>query len=150
VKYTENQNDRDRKQLTGAATYFLDTKRGSHTIRFGGEMYLESQWGGRTQNVGGNIEHIYNNGVSSSVVFGIPTALSVSGLEASDNGDLLVVNKLDQQDFFVNDTWSMGRVTVNAGLRWDRYRGWMPEQRQIAFPIGTPLSNGCAAASAAA
>jgi hypothetical protein len=137
--HTENQNDRDRKQLTGAATYFLDTKRGSHTIRFGGEMYLESQWGGRTQNVGGNIEHIYNNGVSSSVVFGIPTALSVSGLKASDNGDLLVVNKLDQQDFFVNDTWSMGRVTVNAGLRWDRYRGWMPEQRQIAFAIG-PVS----------
>jgi carboxypeptidase family protein len=137
--HTENQNDRDRKQLTGAATYFLDTKHGSHTFKFGGEMYLESQWGGRTQNVGGNIEHIYNNGVSSQVVFGIPTALAVSGLKASDNGDLLVVNKLDQQDMFVNDTWSMGRVTLNLGMRWDRYRGWMPEQRQIAFSIG-PVS----------
>jgi hypothetical protein len=38
----ESQNDRDRKQLTGAATYFLDTKKGSHTFRMGGEMYLES------------------------------------------------------------------------------------------------------------
>jgi hypothetical protein len=137
--HTENQNDRDRKQLTGAATYFLDTKRGSHTFKFGGELYLESQWGGRTQNVGGNIEHIYNSGVSSQVVFGIPTALSVSGLKASDNGDLLVVNKLDQQDLFLNDTWSMGRVTLNLGVRWDRYRGWMPDQRQIAFAIG-PVS----------
>ena len=62
--HTENQNDRDRKQLTGAATYFLDTKTGSHTFKFGGEVYRESQWGGRTQNVGGNIEHIYNNGVA--------------------------------------------------------------------------------------
>jgi len=137
--HTENQNDRDRKQLTGAATYFLDTKAGSHTVKFGGEVYLESQWGGRTRNVGGNIEHIYNNGVASQVIFGIPTALCACGLKASDNGDLLVVNKLDQQDLFVNDTWAFGRVTLNLGARWDRYRGWMPEQRQIAFAIG-PVS----------
>ncbi len=141
--HAQSQNDRDRKQLTGAATYFLDTRRGSHTIKLGGEMYLESQWGGRQQNVGGNIEHIYANGVSSTVVFGIPTALSVSGLKASDNGDLLVVNKLDQQDIFVSDTWSLGRVTLNLGLRWDRYRAWMPDQRQIAFsngPVNVPAT----------
>lgn len=132
----QSQNDRDRKQLTGAATYFADTGFGSHTIRFGGEMYLESQWGGREQNVGGFIEHIYDDGVSSEVVFGIPTALSVSGLKASDNGDLLVVNKLDQQDVFINDTWALGRVTLNLGARWDRYRGWMPDQRQVAFTNG--------------
>ena len=135
----ESQNDRDRKQLTGAATYFLDTRMGSHTFKFGGEMYLESQWGGRTQNAGGNIEHIYSNGSPSQVVFGIPTALSISGLDASDNGDLLVVNKLDQQDIFINDTWSMGRMTLNLGARWDRYRGWMPENRQLAFAVG-PVS----------
>ena len=28
-------------------------------------------WEGFEQNVGGNIEHIYNNGISSQVVFGI-------------------------------------------------------------------------------
>ncbi len=137
--HAQSQNDRDRKQLTGAATWFIDTGWGSHTIKAGGEIYLESQWGGRQQSVGGNIEHIYNNGVSSTVVFGIPTALSVSGLRASDNGDLLVINKLDQQDIFINDTWSLGRVTVNLGLRWDRYRGWMPEQRQLAYAVG-PVS----------
>lgn len=137
--HAQSQNDRDRKQATGAATYFLDTRAGSHTIRMGGEFYLESQWGGRQQNVGGNIEHIYVNGRPSQVVFGIPTALSVSGRRASDDGDLLVVNKLDQQDVFINDTWAIGRVTVNAGVRWDRYRGWMPENRQIAYSIG-PVS----------
>ena len=52
---------------------------------------------------------------------------------------MLVVNKLDQQDLFLNDTWSMGRVSLNLGVRWDRYRGWMPEQEQIAFSIG-PVS----------
>jgi hypothetical protein len=49
------------------------------------------------------------------------------------------VNKLDQQDVFLNDTWALGRVTLNAGVRWDRYRGWMPEQRQIAYSVG-PVS----------
>ena len=33
----------------------------------------------------------------------------------------------------------MGRVTMNMGLRWDRYHGWMPEQQQIAFTNG-PVS----------
>ncbi len=70
------------------------------------------------------------------MIFGIPTALHVGGLRDNDNGNLLVDNKLDQQDLFVNDTWSMGRVTFNFGVRWDRYRGWMPDQRQLAFAIG--------------
>ncbi len=137
--HAESQTDRDRKQLTGAATYFLDTRFGSHTFKFGGEIYNEQQWSGREQNVGGNIEHIYNNGVASQLVFGVPTATCVCGRYASDNGQLLVVNKLDQQDFFVNDTWSKGRVTMNLGLRWDRYKGSMPEQSQPAYANG-PVS----------
>ena len=134
--HAQSQTDRDRKQVTAASTYFLDTKMGSHTFKLGGEIYKESQWSGRQQNVGGNIEHIYTNGRSSQVVFGIPTALSVSGRRASDDGDLLVVNKLDQQDLFLNDTWAMGRVTLTLGARWDRYRGWMPENEQLAYAIG--------------
>ena len=134
--HAQSQTDRDRKQVTAASTYFLDTKMGSHTFKLGGEIYKVSQWSGRQQNVGGNIEHIYTNGRSSQVVFGIPTALSVSGRRASDDGDLLVVNKLDQQDLFLNDTWAMGRVTLTLGARWDRYRGWMPENKQLAYAIG--------------
>ncbi len=134
--HAASQTDRDRKQTTGAATYFLDTKHGSHTFKIGGEIYQETQWSGRLQNVGGNIEHIYSNGVASQVVFGVPTATCICGRRASDDGQLLVVNKLDQQDFFVNDTWALGRVTINGGLRWDRYKGWMPENRQLAYSIG--------------
>ena len=33
---------------------------------------------------------------------------------------------------FLNDTWSLGRATINAGVRWDRYKGWLPEQEQLA------------------
>ena len=142
--HAESQTDRDRKQTTGAATYFVDSKYGSHTFKIGGEIYNETQWSGRAQNVGGNIEHIYDNNRPSQVIFGVPTATCVCGRRASDEGQLLVVNKLDQQDFFVNDTWTKGRVTMNLGVRWDRYRGWMPEQQQMAFtngPVSVPAQS---------
>ena len=57
--------DRDRKQYNLAATYFLDTAKGSHTFKLGGEMLKEKAWEGYLQQFGGNIEHLYNNGVSN-------------------------------------------------------------------------------------
>ncbi|MEZ5293134.1 MAG: carboxypeptidase regulatory-like domain-containing protein [Vicinamibacterales bacterium] len=134
--HQKNQNDRDRKQLTGASTYFLDTTKGSHTIKVGGEMLWERQWFGVLQGVGGNIEHVYNNGVSNQVIFRIPTATQVGGLKDSDEGHLTTQNGLRQQSAFVNDTWTAGRMTLNAGVRWDRYNGWLPEQNQLAATVG--------------
>ena len=46
---------------------------------------------------------------------------------------------LDQIGVFLNDTWSFGRTTVNAGVRYDRYKGWLPEQEQLAASNG-PIS----------
>jgi carboxypeptidase family protein len=129
------QTDRDRKQLTGAATYFLD-KGGSHTFKFGGEILKETQWEGYVQDVGGNIEHIYSNGRSNQVVFYLPTATGVGKLGAGPGGDLLTINKLDQANLFLNDTWSVGRVTLNLGARWDRYTSWVPEQSQLQARTG--------------
>ncbi len=94
-------------------------------------MLKEYQWFGVLQGVGGNIEHVYNNGVSNQVIFRIPTATQVGGLKDNDNGHLTTENALDQFSVFLNDTWSFGRFTVNAGVRWDRYNGWLPEQNQL-------------------
>jgi hypothetical protein len=134
--HQKNQNDRDRKQITGAATYFLDTTKGSHTFKAGGEILKELQWFGVLQGVGGNIEHVYNNGVSNQVIFRIPTATQVGGLKDNDNGHLTTENALDQNSFFINDTWAMGRLTMNMGVRWDQYKGWLPEQNQLPSNIG--------------
>ncbi len=51
--------DRDRKQWTAAATYFLDTGMGSHSLKFGGELLREQSWEGFQSRRGGtsNIEH---------------------------------------------------------------------------------------------
>jgi hypothetical protein len=139
--HQKNQNDRDRKQWTGAATSFLDTAKGSHTLKVGGELLKEQQWFGVLQGVGGNIEHVYNNGVSSQEIFRIPTATQVGGLKDNDNGNLTTRNGLDAASLFVNDTWSVGRFTINGGLRWDRYSGYLPEQNQLAAVVGPVVVN---------
>jgi hypothetical protein len=128
--------DRERNQYTAAATYFLDTARGSHTIKMGGEILREQGWEGFEQGVGGNIEHVYNNGVSNQLIFRIPTATSTGSLKDGKNGNLTSRSALNVGSFFVNDTWSVGRMTMNAGVRFDRYSGWLPEQEQLAASVG--------------
>src|SRR4030095_1298004 len=78
--------DRDRKQWTAAATYFLDTGMGSHSIKLGGELLKEQSWEGFLSRRGGTsgIEHIYTNGKSRQVIFGLPTALHVGDLKDND------------------------------------------------------------------
>jgi hypothetical protein len=128
--------DRDRKQWTAAATYFLDTSRGSHTLKFGGELLKERAWEGYLQQWGGNIDHQYANGVSSTVVFGLPTATLVNSLSANDEGHLKSQSALDHIGFFINDTWAFGKATITGGIRVDRYRGWLPEQEQLGATVG--------------
>lgn len=134
--HQKQQLDRDRKQFTGAATYFLDTGKSNHTFKFGGELLLEKSWAGRLQAFGGNIEHVYANGRSNTVQFALPTATEVGSLKANDRGGLLSLANLDAAGAFLNDTWVLGRATVNMGVRWDRYRSWTPEQIQLAGTTG--------------
>ena len=126
--------DRDRKQYTGAATYFLDTAKGSHTFKMGGEMLKELAWEGYLQQRGGNISHNYNNDRATTVVFYLPTATDAGKLSAHDQ--LTAKSALDQVGLFLNDTWSIGRATLNAGFRYDRYHGWLPEQEQLGATVG--------------
>jgi hypothetical protein len=129
--------DRDRKQYNLAATYFLDTGVGSHTFKIGAEMLGERSWEGLYSRRGGtsNIEHVYVNGVSSQVIFGLPTATCVVGSLAAHDC-LTSKSALGHMSAFLNDTWSAGRTTLNLGVRWDRYNGWNPEQDQIAATVG--------------
>jgi hypothetical protein len=130
------QTDRERNQYTAAATYFLDTGAGSHTFKLGGEMLREKGWVGFEQGVGGHIEHVYNNGVANQLIFRVPTAKAVGSLKDGKKGNITSVSALNVGAFFLNDTWNMGRMTLNAGVRYDRYTGWLPEQEQLAFSLG--------------
>jgi Carboxypeptidase regulatory-like domain len=135
--HQNQQLDRDRKQYNLASTYFLDTARGSHTVKAGAELLKEQSWEGFFSRRGGtsNIEHVYNNGVSNQVIFGLPTSTCKTGTLAAH--DCLTSRAaLDQIGLFVNDTWAIGRVTINGGLRYDRYKGWLPEQEQLGATVG--------------
>jgi len=138
--HQRQQLDRDRKQYNLASTYFLDTSKGSHTFKFGAELLKEQSWEGYESRRGGNtgIEQIYSNGVSTQVIFGIPTSSCPTG-SLSAHSCLTARSALDQQSAFLTDTWSVGKMTVNIGARWDRYKGWLPEQEQLAGRSG-PVS----------
>jgi hypothetical protein len=130
------QTDRQRRQWTGAATYFADHLLGaSHNIKFGGELYQETEWRGFLSRYDGHVAHIFNNGAADQVILDFPTATRVDSLGAGPGGDLLSVSKLDQSDLFFNDQMTRGRVTLNLGVRWDRYQSWIPAQQQLAFEI---------------
>ena len=133
--------DRDRKQYNLASTYFLDTNKGSHTIKIGAEMLAERSWEGLYSRRGGtsNIEHVYTGGVSSQVIFGLPTATCVVGSLAAHEC-LTSKSALGHKSAFVNDTWAVGRTTMNLGVRWDRYNGWNPEQDSIGATVGRAVS----------
>ena len=61
---------------TWRGTYFLDTGKGSHTFKIGAELLKEQSWEGYESRRGGTAtsSSIYTNGVSSQVIFGLPTA----------------------------------------------------------------------------
>jgi len=130
--------DRDRKQINLASTYFLDTNKGSHTFKVGLERLNERSWEGLYSRRGGtsNIEQEYSGpDVSSRVIFGLPTATCVVGSLAAHEC-LTSKAALTHTSAFLNDTWSVGRTTLNLGARWDRYNGWNPEQDSIGATVG--------------
>ncbi len=135
----KSQSNRQRRQATGAVSYFAERWGASHTIKVGGEIMLESGWSGVEQGASGNVRQFFANGVPQRVTLYAPTASSVGKVLAGPNGDLLNVNKLDTYDIFASDQVAIGRATVTLGVRYDRYRVWTPEQRQLAYSYG-PLS----------
>jgi hypothetical protein len=73
------------------------------------------------------------------VILYAPTATHIGSLGDGPSGKLLSVDKLNTYDAFISDQWSIGRATLNLGARYDRYRNFTPDQKQLAYSYG-PLS----------
>src|SRR5438477_4102682 len=138
----KEQLDRQRRQATGSLTYFKDgLLGGSHNFKIGGEVMLETGWTGYQQAYGGNVrENIGSNGLPTSVIMAAPTATHVGSLGDGPNGNLLSVAKVNTVDAFVTDQYTLGRLTLNLGVRWDHYDVFTPDQRQLAFTFPSGLS----------
>jgi hypothetical protein len=137
----KEQTDRQRRQATGALTYFKDGWGGSHNFKVGGEVLLETGWYGSTQVASGNLrENIGSNGSASNVIMYAPTATHVGSLGDGPNGNLLSVDKVSTYDAFFTDQWAVGRATFNLGVRYDHYDVWTPEQTQLAHTFQSGFS----------
>ena len=130
------QQDRQRKQATGAATYFKDNfLGGSHNFKFGAEVNIETQWNGYSRWRAGAIQHIFNNNQALRATIGFPTSsCEVGSLSARDC--LLSIGKLDHSNLFASDTWTIQRLTLTLGLRYDHYKSHVPDQTQLANSFG--------------
>jgi hypothetical protein len=96
--------------LYGASSYVT----GSHALRFG--VQWGRGWIKSSRQANGDMVQRYSNGVPNSVQrwnFPIP--------EARSNLDYLV-------GIFLQDSWTLNRVTFNPGIRFEAIRGSVPAQ----------------------
>ena len=111
--------DRRRKQLHGAYTFYLDNKLGgNHQVKAAGEIQHETGvtfWNSVLR--GQRRPALQQQCGPGPCASGLPVA--------SQNG-------LRNYGLFVNDTYSLKKLTVNLGLRFDRYRAFLPEQERPA------------------
>lgn len=124
-----------RNQVAGSLTHFVGGLGGDHSFKVGGEWFRETftdeRGIGVTGSVPGDVLHILNNGVPSEVYLFATPSISEQGL--------LTVGLYAQDSWRVNS-----RLTLNLGVRFDRYKSFLPEQEgppvgrfnttQITFP----------------
>ncbi|MBP7778445.1 MAG: TonB-dependent receptor [Acidobacteria bacterium] len=114
-----------RNQVSGSLTYFKSGWAGSHNFKVGGEWFRETftdeRGRGGVGNVPGDVLHILNNGNASEVYLFATPSISEQGLGTVG--------------LYLQDTWRLNsRLTINAGIRFDRYRAFLPEQE--GPPVG--------------
>jgi len=104
-----------RHQTRGSVSY----TRGKHSLKVG----TDDSWEESDTKVLADQQHgddllIFNKGVPSQVqLFNYP---------------VLPHNSMRNQALYVADTWRLGRVTLNYGLRWERYHAFYPDQQKPA------------------
>jgi len=108
----EEHQPNSRYQFDNIFTYAANGFGGSHMLKGGvqwGRLYYESQ-----QTVLGDHYVEYSNGV--------PAQIREWNTPANPK------NLAKVTGFFVQDAWSTGRLTLNLGMRYDRYNGILPAQ----------------------
>ena len=124
-----------RNQVAGSMTYFTERWGGGHNFKVGGEWFRETFTDERGIDVDGSVPgdvlHILNNGAPAQVYLFASPSVSEQGLRTTG--------------LYLQDSWRMNaRLTLNIGVRYDRYRNFLPEQEgppvgrfnptQLSFP----------------
>jgi hypothetical protein len=108
----EEHQPNSRHQFDNVLTFGKSGMGGEHLIKAGvqwGRLYYASDY-----SVKGDHWVIYNNGAPTSV--------------RQYNSPAFSKNVATVTGFFIQDSWSMNRLTLNIGGRYDKYVGTLPEQ----------------------
>jgi Carboxypeptidase regulatory-like domain/TonB dependent receptor-like, beta-barrel len=109
-----------RNQVLGSLSYFKDGWSGSHQFKVGGEIFRTTATEIWKRAYPGDVLHVLRNGTPIEVYLFETPSRSESGLWTYST--------------YANDSWRASkRLTLNLGLRFDRYRVFLPEQ---AHPAG--------------
>jgi hypothetical protein len=109
---------------------------GSHSVKVG----FSDTWSNSTGSSNSNASNLYfrfNNGIPNQLtMYGTPTT---SGSKV-----------IGEIGLFIQDRWTRNRMTVNAGVRYDQFKGGYPEQhlgpamfqptRDLTFPAVTGIN----------
>jgi hypothetical protein len=114
-----------RNQIAGSMTYFTNGWGGNHNFKVGGEWFRETFTDERGIEVDGSVPgdvlHILNNGTAAQVYLFASPSVSEQGLRTTG--------------LYLQDSWRLNsRLTFNLGVRYDRYRNFLPEQE--GPPVG--------------
>ena len=107
-----------RGALDASASYFTSAWAGTHNVKIG---YQDYQDGFQQRYVAnGDIQGVLNNGVPvQATLYNTPIAIQ-------KNNDRVT-------GIYAEDTWTIKRhLTINYGIRWERWNGWIPAQTSAA------------------
>src|SRR3989441_1069569 len=92
---------------------------GQHQLKVGADVNWERQDSTRPNEYpSGSYTLFFNRGVPTEIrTYNTPT---------------IPVDRLYNQAAFVTDTWSLRRVTLSYGVRWERFRNFYPDQTKAA------------------
>jgi hypothetical protein len=110
-------NPNDRYQANATGSYFLDTRKGgTHDLKAGVQLSWE----------GMQYERIRNGDYFLELRDGVPFQAMLSNTPIDSD------HRLKTWGAFLQDRWSIGRATINAGVRMDGVSAYLPAQSSPA------------------
>ena len=108
-----------RHQVLGSFNYLREGRFGSHAFKAGGEIFRNMETEIWRKGYPGDVLHVLRNGTPIEVYLFQTPSRSANGLWTYGG--------------YASDSWHVNRrLTVNLGLRFDRYRVFLPEQTHPA------------------